>query len=79
MEYLPLYTLVPISAPLPLPSSSAKLPAISRAAADFSFTILDFTLVLCLAYIGHALRIALAVAYGILKTYDACKPQQTGP
>ncbi|KAH9012073.1 hypothetical protein EDB85DRAFT_1900564 [Lactarius pseudohatsudake] len=26
--------------------------------------------ILCLAYIGHALRIALAVAYGILKTCD---------
>lgn len=47
--------------------------------ADFSFIILDFAIiVLCLAYLGHALRIALAVAYGILKTFDAYT-QQTGP
>ncbi|KAH9035707.1 hypothetical protein EDB85DRAFT_1889113 [Lactarius pseudohatsudake] len=34
------------------------------------YTLPLHLLILCLAYIGHALRITLAVAYGILKTRD---------
>ncbi|KAH9174630.1 hypothetical protein EDB89DRAFT_1904497 [Lactarius sanguifluus] len=40
--------------------------------------LITITLALALALIGHALRIALAVAYGVLKTFEHVQQQQTG-
>ncbi|KAH9172057.1 hypothetical protein EDB89DRAFT_1906500 [Lactarius sanguifluus] len=42
--------------------------------ADASYLII-ITLVLALALVGHALRITLAVAYGILKTFEHVQQQ----
>ncbi|KAH9168129.1 hypothetical protein EDB89DRAFT_1909535 [Lactarius sanguifluus] len=45
--------------------------------ADASYLII-ITLALALALVGHTLRIALAVAYRILKTVEVMQQQQTG-
>ncbi|KAH9166057.1 hypothetical protein EDB89DRAFT_1910911 [Lactarius sanguifluus] len=45
--------------------------------ADTSYLII-IAFIIVIALVGHALRIALAVAYGILKTFEHVQQQQTG-
>ncbi|KAH9163977.1 hypothetical protein EDB89DRAFT_1912429 [Lactarius sanguifluus] len=45
--------------------------------ADASYLII-ITFIIVIALIGHILRITLAVAYGILKTFEHMQQQQTG-
>ncbi|KAH9165851.1 hypothetical protein EDB89DRAFT_1911128 [Lactarius sanguifluus] len=45
--------------------------------ADASYLII-IDVIIAFALVGHALRIALAVAHGILKTFEHAQQQQTG-